>query len=109
MAHYAFVTEPDENGVSIVTEVIVGRDENESVDWEAFYANVRGQRCLRTSFNTRCGVHLNGGVPFRLNYAGIGHQYRHDIDGFVSPCPGEGWVLDPATGTWSSAAVPAGQ
>lgn len=94
MAHYAFLDEQN-----IVTEVIVGNDETTG-DWESHYAAIRGQRCLRTSFNTRGGQHLNGGVPFRLNYAGIGYEYRAGVDGFVQPCPGEGWTLDEATGTW---------
>ena len=98
MAHYAFIDEQN-----IVTEVIVGNDENEGVDWEAYYAAARGQRCRRTSYHTQRGVHLNGGVPFRGNYAGIGYEYRDDIDAFVPPCPGEGWVLDEATGTWVEA------
>jgi len=98
MAHYAFLNEQN-----IVTEVIVGRDENEGADWEAVYAAIRGQRCLRTSYHTRGGQHLNGGVPFRLNYAGLGYEYRANIDGFVPPCPGEGWNLDEATGTWREA------
>ena len=94
MAHYAFLID------NVVTEVIVGRDETEGVDWEAHYAEVRGLRCLRTSYHTLGGQHRNGGVPFRLNYAGIGMVYREDIDGFVQPCPGEGFVLDEATGLW---------
>jgi hypothetical protein len=100
MAHYAFLTEPDQHGVSVVTEVIVGNDEGHGTDWEAFYAAVRMQPCKRTSYHTQCGVHLNGGVPFRGNYAAIGYEYREDIDAFVPPCPGEGWVLDAATATW---------
>ena len=93
MAHYAFLTEPDEHGVSIVTEVIVGRDENEGVDWEHHYAEVRGQRCKRTSYNGR----------IRGVYAGIGYRYDQQRDVFVPPSPGEGWVLDEATGTWVEA------
>ena len=85
MAHYAFLDEQN-----IVTEVIVGRDENEGVDWEAFYAEVRGQRCVRTSFNGR----------IRGVYAGIGYRYDEQLDVFVPPCPGEGFVLDESTGTW---------
>lgn len=98
MAHYAFI---DEN--NIVTEVIVGRDETDGVDWESHYAEIRGQRCLRTSYHTQRGVHIKGGVPFRLNYAGIGYEYRADIDAFIPPCPGEGLKLDEATGTWVEA------
>ena len=97
MAHYAFIDD-----ANIVTEVIVGNDETTG-DWETLYAEIRGQRCLRTSYNTQGGVHQNGGVPFRLNYAGIGYEYHADIDGFIQPCPGEGWTLDATTGTWVEA------
>lgn len=74
MAHYAFLNEQN-----IVTEVIVGRDENEGVDWEAFYADVRGQRCKRTSYH--------GNI--RGVYAGIGYRYDERLDVFVPPSPGE--------------------
>jgi hypothetical protein len=98
MAHYAFINEQN-----IVTEVIVGRNENEGVDWEAHYSGVRGLRCLRTSYNTLGGKRPDGSPGYRLNYAGIGMLYREDIDGFIPPCPGEGFVLDEATGTWAEA------
>jgi hypothetical protein len=85
MAHYAFI---DEQG--IVTEVIVGRDEDQGADWAAYYAAVRGQRCLRTSYNGR----------IRGKYAAIGDVYNEQLDVFSSPCPGEGWILDETTGSW---------
>jgi hypothetical protein len=97
MAHYAFIDD-----ANIVTEVIVGNDETTG-DWESYYAQVRGQRCLRTSYHTQRGVHLLGGTPYRKNYAGISYEYREDIDGFVPPCPGEGWTLDETTGSWVKA------
>jgi hypothetical protein len=96
MAHYAFVS--DDN---VVTEVIVGRDEGDGgIDWEQHYGEIRGQRCLRTSYNTLGGKRTDGSPGFRLNYAGIGHAWREDLQGFIPPCPGEGFVLDEATGTW---------
>jgi len=98
MAHYAFL---DEN--NIVTEVIVGRDEDEGEDWESHYGEIRGQRCLRTSYNTLRNEHLTGGTPFRLNFAGIGYIYRDDLDGFIEPYPdyvSEWLVLDQTTGSW---------
>jgi hypothetical protein len=74
MAHYAFL---DENNV--VTEVIVGRHEWEVVDgisdWEEWYGNFRGQRCLRTSYN--------GNI--RGRYAGIGYTYDETLDEFIAP------------------------
>jgi hypothetical protein len=76
MAHYAFL---DENNV--VTEVIVGKDEGEDgIDWEQHYGEFRGQKCRRTSYNTQGGVHIHGGTPFRMNYAGIGYVFREDIN-----------------------------
>ena len=98
MAHYAFL---DSN--NIVTEVIVGKDEGEEgIDWEAHYGNFRGQVCKRTSYNTLGNEHLNGGIPFRKNYAGIGYTYREDIDGFVPPQPFASWKLNKNTGLWEA-------
>jgi hypothetical protein len=99
MAHYAFL---DENNV--VTEVIGGRDEEESVDgitdWEAHYAEFRGQVCKRTSYNTYAGQHTLGGTPFRGNYAGIGYTYDETLDAFIPPQPSPSWTLDEAMFQW---------
>jgi hypothetical protein len=73
-----------------VVEVIVGHDEGEGTDWEAYYSNVRGLLCRRTSYNTLNGVHLYGGKPYRQNYAGIGYRFDPAIgpDGaFLPPEP----------------------
>lgn len=77
MAHYAFL---DEN--NIVTEVIVGKDETELIDGitpEEWYANFRGQTCVRTSYN----------ATIRFNYAGIGYSYDPIDDAFIAPAPCE--------------------
>jgi hypothetical protein len=96
MAHYAFL---DEN--NIVTEVIVGKDENEEgIDWEIQYGQIRGQVCKRTSYNTKGGVHVGGGIPFRKNYAGIGFTYDPDRDAFIAPKPFESWSLNTNTCIW---------
>jgi hypothetical protein len=81
MAHYAFLNEQN-----IVTEVIVGNDETTG-DWETHYAQVRGQRCLRTSYNTHGGVRPDGSPGFRMNYAGIGYRYDEQLDAFLPPDP----------------------
>ena len=73
MAHYAFL---DDN--NIVTEVIVGIDETETIeglDTETWYGNFRGQVCKRTSYN--------GNI--RGKYAGIGDTYDAVNDVFTSP------------------------
>lgn len=101
MAHYAFI---DEN--NIVTQVIVGRDENEIVngisDWEAYYSSVYGQRCLRTSYNTIAGEHSNGGIPFRKNYAGVGYIYDESRDAFIPPKPFESWIFNEEKCIWEA-------
>jgi len=75
MAHYAFL---DKNNV--VTEVIAGVDETqliEGLDTETWYGNFRGQKCVRTSYNSN----------IRYNYAGIGYTYDPDADAFIAPRP----------------------
>ena len=96
MAHYAFL---DEN--KIVTEVIVGKEENEDgIDWEQHYGQFRCQTCRRTSYNTSGGQHANGGTPFRKNYAGIGYTYDAARDAFIPPRPYPSWILDETSCTW---------
>jgi hypothetical protein len=82
MAHYAFL---DEN--NIVTEVIVGIDETETIeglDTETWYGNFRGQTCKRTSYNNR----------IRKQYAGVGYKYNADADVFISLQPYPSWLLN---------------
>lgn len=96
MAHYAFLNENN-----VVTEVIVGKDEG-NFDWEAQYGSFRGQACKRTSFNTKGGVHLLGGTPFRKNFAGIGYTYDKDRDAFIPPKPYASWTLNEDTCLWDA-------
>lgn len=101
MAHYAFI---DENNT--VTQVIVGRDEDDLAEgvasWEEYYGARHGQRCLRTSYNTRAGVHSEGGEAYRGNYAGIGYTYDEALDAFIPPKPYASWVLNEATFSWEA-------
>jgi hypothetical protein len=94
MAHYAFL---DQN--NLVTQVITGRNENEVVngifDWEAYYGNVHGLPCKRTSYNAAS----NG---FRKNYAGIGFTYDEGRDAFIPPKPYPSWLLNEATCQWEA-------
>jgi hypothetical protein len=88
MAHYAFL---DEN--NIVTEVIVGIDETETIeglDTETWYGNFCNQTCKRTSYN--------GNI--RFNYAGIGFTYDAARDAFIAPEPEGNLGFDEKTCTW---------
>jgi hypothetical protein len=88
MAHYAFL---DEN--NIVTEVITGIDETETIeglDTETWYGNFRGQTCKRTSYNNK----------IRGNYAGQGMTYLPLEDIFIWPkCHAEA-ILNTASAKW---------
>jgi hypothetical protein len=80
MAHYAFL---DEN--NIVTEVITGIDETETIeglDTETWYGNFRGQTCKRTSYNNN----------IRGRYAAKGFSYNAQEDIFIAPQPYPSWV-----------------
>ena len=83
---------------NIVTEVVVGKEETEGpINWEIHYGNIREQVCKRTSYNTSGGVHKNGGIPFRKNYASIGYTYDAVRDAFIEPQPYTSWVLNETT------------
>ena len=98
MAHYAQI-----NSDNRVVQVFVGRDDVvEGIDdWEAYYAP-EGYTVRQTSYNTRGGVHLLGGTPFRKNYAGIGYTYDEARDAFIPPKPYESWVLNEDTCLWEA-------
>jgi hypothetical protein len=88
MAHYAFL---DEN--NIVTEVITGIDETETIeglDTETWYGNFRGQTCKRTSYN--------GNI--RKNYAAIGYTYDLIKDVFIAPKPDNAIGFNEDTCQW---------
>lgn len=94
MAHYAVI----DNNKKVV-EVFVGKEEGDT-NWESHYTEMKGMICVRTSYNTRGGVHMLGGVPFRKNYAGVGYYYDTERDAFIPPKPFESWLLDEATCLW---------
>jgi hypothetical protein len=88
MAHYAFL---DEN--NIVTEVITGIDETETIeglDTETWYGNFRNQICKRTSYNNN----------IRGNYAGVSYSYLPLEDIFMPPkCHTEA-ILNAKSAKW---------
>lgn len=91
MSHFAKI----EN--NIVTSVIVAEQDfiNSGVvgnpsDW------------VQTSYNTRGGIHVNGGTPLRKNFAGIGYTYDVEKDAFIPPKPHGSWLLNEETCLWGS-------
>jgi len=93
MAHFAKL---DAN--NYVVFVTVGRDE----DKEDELTTRTGDVYKQTSYNTKGGVHILGGTPFRKNYAGIGFVYDTQRDAFIPPKPFPSWVLNEDTCLWDS-------
>ena len=56
----------------------------------------------QTSYNTRGGVHILGGTPFRKNYAGIGWKYDQTRDAFIPPKPFASWTLNEESCLWEA-------
>ena len=89
MSHFAKV----ENG--IVTQVIV-------VEQDIIDSGLFGTGWVQTSYNTHGGVHANGGVPLRKNYAGVGYVYDDQRDAFIPPQPFPSWAMREETCQWSA-------
>ena len=100
MGHFAKV----ENGT--VTRVIVAEQ-----DFINSGAVGNPHQWVRTSYNTRGGVHYDPqtGEPsedqskaLRKNYAGSGYSYDQERDAFILPKPYESWTLNETTCLWES-------
>jgi len=81
------------NDSGIVTTVIVSE--------QAFIDTQEGT-WVQTSINTRGGVHSDGGVALRKNYAGVGHIYDTVKDAFYAPKPHVSWTLDDDSCLWEA-------
>jgi hypothetical protein len=90
MAHFA---EIDEN--NIVLRVTVS-------DQEYIDSGAVGDpsKWIQTSYNTRGGVHILGGTPFRKNYAGPGMIWDPVRDAFCQPKPSDKFTFNEETCLW---------
>ncbi len=89
MSHFAKVVD------GIVTQVIVADEEF----FQTFIDSSPGE-WIQTSYNTIGGVHQQGGVPLRKNFAGVGYSYDREKDAFIPPKPFASWTLDEETCLW---------
>lgn len=97
MAYFARIEQ------GIVTEVLSVSDEQEHRGQEFLADDLGlGGVWVQTSYNTRGGVHINGGTPLRKNYAGIGYTYDETRDAFIPPKPYASWVLNEDSCLWES-------
>jgi hypothetical protein len=91
MGHYAKVVDGK------VTQVIVADPE-----FFATFVDTSPGEWIQTSYNTQGGVHLQGGIPLRKNYAGFGYTYDRIRDAFIPPQPYPSWTLNEDTCLWDS-------
>ena len=91
MAHYAKVN----NG--IVEKVIVAE-----ADFFNTFVDDSPGNWIQTSYNTQGGVHLDGGIPLRKNYASIGGTYDSVKDAFSALQPYPSWTLNEDTYQWEA-------
>jgi hypothetical protein len=90
--------------LSVVNEVL--HDSN-GVEQEAigidFLTKLTGYPVWKqTSYNTKGGIHTEGGTPFRKNHAGIGMTYDEDRDAFIPKKPFNSWILNEDTCLWNA-------
>lgn len=98
MAHFA---EIDSDSRVLRVLVIDNSQEHRGQEFLAVDLGLGGT-WIKTSYNTRGGVHKAGGTPLRKNYAGVGYTYDAQRDAFIPPKPaGDGWTLDEETCTWT--------
>ena len=64
--------------------------------------NWPAEKWIQTSYNTSGGIHINGGIALRGNYAGIGYTWDEDNNIFYGKKPYASWVLNTTTATWHS-------
>jgi hypothetical protein len=98
MAHFA---EIDQNNIVVRVLVVANENETNGQDYLANQLNLGGT-WIQTSYNTRGGIHLNGGVALRKNFAGVGFFYDPIRDAFIAPQPYPSWVLDDETCQWKA-------
>jgi hypothetical protein len=108
MAHFAKITDSNE-----VLNVLTLDDENcqnsEGVETESVgqqyletHNNWPAAQWIQTSYNTLNNTHLNGGTPFRGNYASIGYTWDITNQIFWPPKPYASWVKNITEARWQS-------
>ena len=102
MAHFAeisgsvFISEITGSNASLFTPIsgayvvrtLVVADERESYGEEFLSSTLGlGGTWIKTSYNTRRGVHIHDGIPLRKKYADNGFIYDYNRDAFMPNMP----------------------
>jgi hypothetical protein len=90
--------------IAVNNEVIIDENgvEQESLGIEFLRKlyNEPNAKWVQTSYNTSAGTHINGGTPFRMNYASLGGFYDEERDIFIGTKPGKNYVINYDNGLW---------
>jgi len=108
MAHFAKISEEN-----VVLQILTLADKDcqnaEGIETESVgqayletHNNWPAHLWIQTSYNTLANQHLNGGTPFRGNYAGIGYTWDSENNIFWQPQPYASWVKNTTTASWDS-------
>jgi len=94
---------------SVVNEVIKDSNgvEQESIGVQFLRTlyNEPNSNWKQTSYNTKGGVHTEGGIPLRKNHAGIGYIYDANRDAFIPQKTYNSWILNEQTCLWEAPVV----
>ena len=84
-----------------VLRVVVVPDEQENRGQEYLATDMGfGGTWIQTSYNTKQGVHILGGTPFRKNFASKDFTYDQSRDAFIPPKEFDSWLLDEDKCIW---------
>lgn len=95
----SYFAELDENNIVIRVTVGDNNDPNGDEGYQWIMDNLGG-RWIKTSYNTRNGVHILGGTPLRMNFGEPGSYYDEEKDAFIPPKPFPSWIFDEETCNW---------
>ena len=101
MAHFAKL---DENNIVLKVHRVgndIATSEQTGIDYlQKLYKTEATFK--QTSYNTKGGVHILGGTPFRKNYAGKEYTYDESRDAFIAPKLYPSWTLNETTCLWEA-------
>ena len=96
MAHFA---EIDSN--NIVTRVLV-LDNSVLLKADGTESELKGKKFLNSTLGTSTWKQTSYNANFRKNFAGIGYEYREDLDAFIPLKPYDSWLLNETTCQWEA-------
>lgn len=102
MAHFAKIGTGNIVEQVVIVDNSIATNEQNGIQFLKNLYNDPNAIWVQTSYNTRNGVHLEGGTPLRKNYAGIGYTYDETRDAFIPIKKFDSWIFDENTCSWKA-------